>query len=116
MSRLWIVLVIALFVSLGGASNEASAAPSINPDAASVTIYGAKWCPACHSLEASLRQRSIPFRVIDIDKHPAAYSAAAKASGKYRGVPLTRVQNGATVTWFEGSVSAREIDHARTGH
>jgi glutaredoxin len=84
-------------------SEATTAAPVVPSSGAAVTVYTARWCPACRSLEASLRQRSIPFDKVDVDKDRAAYVAAANAAGKHRGVPLTRVQRGAVVTWVEGA-------------
>ena len=39
---------------------------NIEGKVAVVTVFGARWCAACRSLETSLRKRSIPFQVVDI--------------------------------------------------
>jgi glutaredoxin len=39
---------------------------------ASVIIYGAEWCGACHEAAKYLRQKGIPFVEKDVEKDPGA--------------------------------------------
>lgn len=82
-----------------------NAAPADALDAAAearVTVYGATWCSACKSLEASLRSRGIPFEVVDVDQNPAAFAIAKKAAG-VSAVPLTNIIRGPAQTWIVGA-------------
>ena len=71
-------------------------------DAGRVTLYGATWCSACKSLEASLRGRGIPFEKIDIDENPGAFAMAKKAAGA-NAVPLSNIIRGPAQTWIVGA-------------
>jgi mycoredoxin len=69
---------------------------------AQVTVYGAGWCSACKSLEASLRSRQIPFSTVDVDENPGAYAMAKKAAGT-NAIPLTNVLRGPMQHWIVGA-------------
>ena len=96
--RFFLLLALSLTPSL-----RAAAAPSGNElSAAQVTVYGAGWCSACKSLEASLRSRGIPFNQVDVDENPGAYAIAKKATGT-NAIPLTNVVRGAMQSWIVGA-------------
>lgn len=78
-----------------------------------VTVYGATWCPSCKALEATLRDRKIPFDLVDVDREPARYEMARKASGT-NGVPLTNVIRGPQVSWILGN-DADAVERAYKG-
>ena len=68
-----------------------------------VTVYGASWCSACKSLEKELRERSVPFSLIDVDENPRAYDVAKRATGRSV-VPLSSVtRNEDDIAWFVGA-------------
>ncbi len=67
-----------------------------------VTIYGATWCGPCQILERGLKERDIPFDVVDIDRNPDAYARARQATGT-NSIPLTNVTNSGNVTWIVGA-------------
>lgn len=68
-----------------------------------VTVYGASWCSACKSLERGLRDRSVPFDLVDVDQNPKAYDVAKRATGK-NVVPLTSVARGTDdAVWIVGA-------------
>ena len=68
-----------------------------------VTMYGASWCSACKSLEKELRERSVPFTLVDVDQNPRAYDVAKRATGKSV-VPLSSVTKSEDeITWFVGA-------------
>ena len=69
-----------------------------------VTVYGAKWCSACRTLESGLKERKIAFEVVDVDDNPSAFARARAASGASNAIPLTSVvrTSGSTV-WIVGA-------------
>jgi glutaredoxin len=68
-----------------------------------VTVFGASWCSACKSLEKDLRERNVPFNLVDVDQNARAYDAAKRATGKSV-VPLTSVgKSEDELTWFVGA-------------
>ncbi len=68
-----------------------------------VTVFGASWCSACKSLEKDLRERSIPFALVDVDQNPRAYDVAKRATGKSV-VPLSSVAKSEDeISWFVGA-------------
>jgi len=69
---------------------------------AQVTVYGAAWCGACKSLEASLKSRGIPFEAIDVDANPGAYAIAKKATGT-NAIPISNIVRGPLQTWIVGA-------------
>jgi len=69
---------------------------------AQVTVYGAAWCGACKSLEASLKSRGIPFEAIDVDSNPGAYALAKKAAGT-NAIPISNIVRGPVQTWIVGA-------------
>src|SRR5579883_2141637 len=90
---------------LSAVAASAVAAASRKAHAASdptVTVFGATWCSACKGLERGLRERGVPFDLIDVDQNPKAYEAARKATGK-NVVPLTSVARDEDVTWVVGA-------------
>jgi glutaredoxin len=84
-------------------SNDASASAVSSISSAPVTVYGAKWCSACRSLEKALNDRKIGFDLIDVDDNPAAFDKAKAASGQGSAIPLTSVTNGSKTTWIVGA-------------
>ena len=80
-----------------------------------VTVYGAKWCSACRTLEGGLKERKIAFEVIDVDDNPSAFSRARAASGASNAIPLTSIvrTTGSTV-WIVGA-DIDAVDRAQRG-
>lgn len=76
-----------------------------------VTIYGAKWCSACRSLEAGLKSRSIAFEVIDVDDNPAAFAKARASANAGSAIPLSSVTTSSKTTWVVGA-DVEAIDRA----
>jgi mycoredoxin len=101
-----LALCVSLFASPAG-STERGPAPVAAPrlpssSASSVTVYGATWCSACKILERGLRERDIPFDVIDVDRSPDSYARARQAAGT-NSIPLTSVTRGSDQTWVIGA-------------
>jgi glutaredoxin len=87
--------------SLAAARHQGRRLPSSYQGA--VTVYGADWCGACKNLQRGLRERDIPFDLIDIDRNPSAHERAKQATGT-SAIPVTSVARGASDTvWIVGS-------------
>jgi len=96
------VVVFAAF-GLGDASASAqSATPLLSSTDPGVVVYGATWCGPCKILEHGLRERKIPFDLVDVDENPKAYDVAKRATGQ-NVVPITSVTKGADVAWIVGA-------------
>lgn len=81
-------------------ARAASALPSSSNGA--VTIYGASWCGPCKILERGLKERDIPFEIIDIDRSPESFERAKQATGS-SSIPQTCVSRGSDTTWIIGA-------------
>jgi glutaredoxin 3 len=57
---------------------------------AKVTIYGAEWCPPCHTAKAYLKSRSVAYDYIDVDKQPDEGRAIAEKTG-WTAIPIIRI-------------------------
>ena len=96
-------LILALFAGPQLAPKSfTNPTPADASELAKVTVYGATWCSACKSLEASLRSRGIPFEQVDIDENPGAFAIAKKAAGA-NAVPLSNIVRGPAQTWIVGA-------------
>ena len=98
-----------LYASVAGADvSSLSSSP--------VTVYGAKWCSACRTLEGGLKERKIAFEVIDVDDNPSAFSRARAASGALNTlIPLTSVvRSTGSTTWIVGA-DIDAVDRAQRG-
>jgi len=61
------------------------------PDtAAKVTIYGAEWCPPCHTAKAYLKSRNIDFEYINVDQKPDEGRAIAAKTG-WTAIPIIKI-------------------------
>lgn len=69
----------------------------------SVTVYGAKWCSACKSLERGLADRKIAFDLVDVDDNPSAFERAKSASGQGNAIPLTSITRTSGTVWIVGA-------------
>jgi mycoredoxin len=105
LSVAFVLAAVAVVVALAGSSNEAGAAERnvSSISSAPITIYGAKWCSACRSLERGLTDRKIPFDVVDVDDNPAAFARAKTASGQGGAIPLTGIVRGNDTVWVVGA-------------
>jgi mycoredoxin len=79
-----------------------------------VTVYGAKWCSACRTLEGGLKDRKIAFEVIDVDDNPTAFARARAASGASNAIPLTSITRSSNTVWVVGS-DIDAVDRAQRG-
>jgi mycoredoxin len=110
---LFLVLAGAVVVGFVGASSVASADVS-SLSSSPITIYGAKWCSACRTLEGGLKDRKIAFEVIDVDDNPSAFSRARAASGAASAIPLTSIVRTSSTIWVVGA-DIDAVDRAQRG-
>jgi mycoredoxin len=79
-----------------------------------VTIYGAKWCSACRSLENGLKERKVAFEVVDVDENPSAFARARNAAGAGGAIPLTSIVRTSGTVWIVGA-DVDGVDRAQRG-
>jgi hypothetical protein len=110
-----------LGVSAGvaGGSGSARAAALAPPDVSSlttspVTVYSAKWCSACRSLERGLNERKIAFDTVDVDVNPSAFARARDAAGATNAIPLTGIVRSTNTVWVVGA-DVDAVDRAQRG-
>jgi glutaredoxin len=110
------VCAIAAASAIAASSGDARAAErSVSSLTSSpVTVYGAKWCPACRSLESGLKERKIAFDLVDVDDNPAAFARARAASGAGGAIPLTGVVRTSNTVWIVGA-DVDAVDRAQRG-
>ena len=107
--------VAAIVAGLLGTPSIASADSGISSLSSSpVTVYGAKWCSACRTLEGGLKDRKIAFEVIDVDDNPAAFARARAAAGASNAIPLTSITRSNNTVWVVGS-DIDAVDRAQRG-
>ncbi len=94
----FLVLIIAVSVSI--------------PAEAKIIVYSAPWCGFCVRLERYLKEHTIRFEKINIDRNPAAKRDLERKSGQ-RGIPVLD-WNGEIIVGF-GSDQAKEIDRLIAG-
>lgn len=110
---LFFVVGAAVVVGFVGSPSVASADVS-SFSSSPVTVYGAKWCSACRTLEGGLKDRKIAFEVIDVDDNPSAFSRARTASGAASAIPLTSIVRTSNTVWVVGA-DIDAVDRAQRG-
>ena len=108
--------MLATGVGLAGVSSSASAADGKVSSVATapVTVYGARWCSACRSLERGLAERKIAFEVVDVDANPSAFSRAREAANASSAIPLTGIVRSSNTVWVVGA-DVEAVDRAQRG-
>lgn len=114
-----LLAVLAVVVASTGALVASPAARAAERNLSSlasapVTVYGAKWCPACRALETGLRDRKIAFDLVDVDDNPGAFARARSASGAGGAIPLTGVARTSGTVWIVGA-DVDAVDRAQRG-
>lgn len=106
---------LAVLVVLGAPGSEGVANADVSSLSSSpITVYGAKWCSACRTLEGGLKDRKIAFEVIDVDDNPSAFSRARAAAGASNAIPLTSVARNGNTVWVVGA-DIDAVDRAQRG-
>ncbi len=57
---------------------------------AKVTIYGAEWCPPCHTAKAYLKSRNIAYEYINVDERPDEGRMIAEKTG-WNAIPIIKI-------------------------
>ncbi len=57
---------------------------------AAVTVYGAEWCPPCHTVKAYLKSREVDYEYVNIDEEREKGQAVAAKTG-WTAIPITRI-------------------------
>jgi glutaredoxin len=114
---LFLVLALTVIgVGVAGSSRDAIAGESgvSSLSSAPITIYGAKWCSACRTLERGLTERKIAFEVVDVDDNPAAFARARAAANASSAIPLTSIVRSQSTVWVVGS-DVDAVERAQRG-
>ena len=107
--------VLAVAPGSGTARAAALAPPDVSSlTTAPVTVYSAKWCSACRSLERGLNERKIAFDTIDVDANPSAFARARDAAGASNAIPLTGIVRSSSTVWVVGA-DVDAVDRAQRG-
>lgn len=113
-----LVFVLAACAASGVAGAPGTAAASergVSSIASSpVTIYGAKWCSACRTLERGLTDHKVAFEVVDVDDNPAAFARARTAAGATSAIPLTGIVRSSGTVWVVGA-DVDAVERAQRG-
>lgn len=62
----------------------------MSDSSANVTIYGAEWCPPCHTAKAYLKSRNVGFDYINVDEKPEQGREIAQKTG-WTAIPIIRI-------------------------
>jgi glutaredoxin 3 len=57
---------------------------------ARITIYGAEWCPPCHTAKAYLKSRNVAFSYINVDEEPEKGREIAEQTG-WTAIPIIQI-------------------------
>lgn len=75
------------------------------PNQRSVTVFGSRWCPACRSLERSLKARGVPYAYVDLESARPGSTEGMPAEMR-NVVPVTKVMHAGQITWVKGADAA----------
>jgi glutaredoxin-like YruB-family protein len=75
-----------------------------------ITIYGAEWCPPCHTTKNYLQKLGIKYDYRNVDEDPQAIMEAVTKSGQ-RGIPVIDI-DGEIIVGFDRP----QIDAALAAH
>ena len=63
-----------------------------------LTMYSTTWCGFCHRLRSQLDREGIGYRIVDIERDPAAAEFVMGVNGGNQTVPTVRFADGSTMT------------------
>ena len=79
---------------------------------AKVTIYGAEWCPPCHTAKNYLKSRKIAYDYINVDEKPDQGREIAMKTG-WTAIPIIKIVDeyilGFDRAKIDGALSANHI-------
>ena len=55
-----------------------------------VTVYGAEWCPPCHTAKAYLKSRKVAYEYVNVDENPDKGREIAAKTG-WTAIPILRI-------------------------
>ena len=55
-----------------------------------ITIYGAEWCPPCHTAKAYLKSRGISYDYVNVDENPEEGRQIAMKTG-WTAIPIIKI-------------------------
>jgi mycoredoxin len=61
-------------------------------------MYSTTWCGYCYRLRGQLDRAGIGYRIVDIERDPAAAEFVMSVNGGYQTVPTVRFPDGSTLT------------------
>jgi glutaredoxin 3 len=62
----------------------------MSDQASTVTVYGAEWCPPCHTVKAYLKSRKVGYEYVNIDEQREEGRAIAEKTG-WTAIPIIRI-------------------------
>jgi len=79
---------------------------------AKVTIYGAEWCPPCHTAKAYLKSRKVDYEYVNVDEQPEQGREIAVKTG-WTAIPIIRIGDeyilGFDRAKIDGALSAAKL-------
>jgi len=57
---------------------------------AAVTVYGAEWCPPCHTAKAYLKSRKVDYEYVNIDEEREKGRMVSEKTG-WTAIPIIRI-------------------------
>lgn len=55
-----------------------------------VTVYGAEWCPPCHTAKAYLKSRKVDYEYVNVDENPDQGREIAMKTG-WTAIPIINI-------------------------
>lgn len=62
----------------------------MSQSAAKVIVYGAEWCPPCHTAKAYLKSKKVAFDYVNIDEKPEQGREIAQKTG-WTAIPIIQI-------------------------
>jgi mycoredoxin len=58
-----------------------------------ITIYSTEWCPDCHRVKSFLKDRGVPFEMVNIEEDEEGEAIVIRANQGKRKIPTLKVGN-----------------------
>jgi glutaredoxin 3 len=62
----------------------------MSDSSSTVTVYGAEWCPPCHTAKAYLKSRKVAYSYVNVDEKPDEGRAIAMKTG-WTAIPIINI-------------------------
>ena len=77
-----------------------------------VTVYGAEWCPPCHTAKAYLKSRNVAYEYINVDQNQEAGREIAAKTG-WTAIPIIQIADeyilGFDRAKIDGALQAKKL-------